>query len=448
MSETLTLPPAIANLLRQLAGSAIISAAIQAAGIGLAFLTFVAISRATTPVAYGIFAAGFSLATIAGFAATLGQHNAILRFWPAAEEVHGAAVAALVLRRCFLLLAAGTTITIILLIGAHLAGLGETFFRTSEPVLVWAGILAAAFALSEFSVSALRAQNRLVLALAPREIAWRVLVILALAVLVTPVAADLALAVVATALCLTLIPQLACLLQSTQKQPPAQIPGEQAREMKTAVPGLWGEAVIGALTAHTATIVVAFTLGPTAAGAFFAAERLARLLGIGMMGATRIAGPLMARSYAGGRNHEVRILTLAIGTGAFLIAAIGLLAYTVVGTHLLSLFDPTYSGAQHVLLILGAGRALQMACGPIGQVMLMVGRDRAFLGIMTGWALAGIPGLFWASGTFGLVGAAVASASMLIGINLSACVVSSLASKASSFRLIGPLSEGVENNAS
>lgn len=402
-----------------------VSGAIRLASLGLAFLFFVVLSRATTPEIFGVFSAAYSLATLLSYAANVGQHVAILRFWPALDETYGPAVASAALRIGLLLTLLGGLVLGLIVMLLGLVPAITSAFGGAAINLVWTGILLFACAVAEFSASALRAQGSLVLALAPRDIIWRVVVI-AGALLAAPLAADAALGLVAVTLLVICLPQVALLIREIWRYRFTALPATEAAKLRSATWGLWASTSVTPVMVHATTVIVAVTLGPIAAGAYFAADRLAKLLAIALEGIEKVSGPMLSRSYHAGRMEEV--LTIVAGTSAlaFSVAIVGALGYLFLGSLALALFDPLYVEYYPVLLVLVVGQLVNTACGSNAMLLNMAGRERDLLVIRLIWGAASMIVVYFASIWFGIVGSAIASTAVMIGWNATAVVVCQL----------------------
>ena len=417
-------PPSSA-LIRKLVGGAAIGGSIKLVGVGLAFLFFLVLARVTTPEAYGIFAAAFSLATIVGFAATLGQHTAILRFWPSLDEKHGPQIASRAIAYGLgLTFMGGLTVLVIFAILAlnppHLEAFGQGGW-----IYFWTGMMAMAFALSEFSVASLRARGSLVGAMGPREIGWRLAVIGAVMLISLPLSGEGALAVAALALLAMTIPQLVYVASEIWRHRRATLPQSDHTAMRHAMWGLWGGGVVGPITQHSSIVVVSIVLGPSAAGAYFAADRLAKLLSIALMGVNQIAAPMLARSYHAARIREVRFIATASGMLALTVASLGFAAYLMFGRLALEMFDPSYGDSFTALVILAVGQLVNSACGPNNLLLSLAGRERLLLAIMLIWATIGVILVHAAATRLGITGAALAGSGVLIGWNISSLLACS-----------------------
>jgi len=393
---------------------------IKLVGVGAGFLFFLLVAQRTDPAQFGIFASAFSLATILGFAATGGQHVAILRFWPALSETQGQGVAEAALRPTLFL---PVLILVIMFVGG---GIFTVLFaswldRAASPDLVFATLLlAAAFTMSEYHVAALRARGQLVLSLGPREILWRGFAITGIFFFVAPVSAELALTVSAVTLILATLPQNCMIFPRILSANPDDLSQTERQKIRSAIPGLWGVAVAMPITQHATTVVVALALGPVAAGAYFAADRLARLLIIAMFGVNQIAGPKLSRAFHAGDIAAAQAVAMQASNIAVVAALLGLAAYAGFGGFMLSLFDPSFVSAYGVLVILSLGGLVNALSGANELLLQIAGQERRYFWVVFGWGIGGVLVAFVLASLFGIVGAGLATALALAGRSLHA----------------------------
>jgi len=150
------------------------SLAIKMATAGLTYLMYVVLSRSMQPMEYGLFAAGFSLATILAIATSMGQQIAILRFWPGAEAKGDKAAAHVALQSGWAItIFSGLGISAVLALGAAAFGIATTGTVQSVTHLMAASLLILPLAMAEYGSSALRAQGSVWTAMTPRDIFWR-----------------------------------------------------------------------------------------------------------------------------------------------------------------------------------------------------------------------------------------------------------------------------------
>lgn len=409
---------AITGPIRRLLRGAVIAGGIKIAGFGGAFLMTLSLARAMTPEAYGVFAVAFSLATILGFVATVGQHTAILRFWPALDEAHGPGTAGHAVARGLTLSALGAVGVLGLSLAAGLAAPVVPAFGTSPWIYPAIGLMAVAFVLSEVMVGVLRAKGAILAALGPRDIAWRAAVIGAVpwfGDLSGPAAVTLA----AGGLLLMTGPQaVAAVRDALDARAWPRPSARQYAAMRHAQWGLWANATLGPVNTHAATIIVGMVLGPATAGAYFAADRLARLLSITLIGVNQVIGPMMARAWHGGRPEEARLLARASSALASSTALAGLVVYVFVGKAALTLFSPEYHSFHPVLLVLAVGQVAKATCGSAPMMLNMTGHERRVLVMLT---LSGGLGILLTAvlgSEFGPIGAAVGATAAVTGWSL------------------------------
>ena len=401
---------------RHLLRTTLIAGLLKLAGIFLAFVFLLVAARASTDAEYGVFAAAFSLATILGFAFTGGQHLAVLRFWPALDEAQGrgAADAALrwSLRRTALACGLGGGALALICLAA--AGLERPAPDIMQAPLAL-GAMTVAFALSEVAQAALRARGSVVLALSGREIGWRVLAIAGILGLGTLTGATLlwlaaaTLAVVSTA-------QLAGLVWTLA--PDRALPPEDRQSMARTSGWLWAGATAGPLGSHCGTVVVALTLGPAAAGAYFAADRIAKLLSIALIAVNQAMAPVLSREFHAGRIEAVgRLMTLgAVMAGG--IAICGGLVLAAAGPFALGLFSDSYRAAFPALAFLILGQVVNTLCGPNAMLLNMAGLEKQGTLVLGAWSVAAPALVGLGATTGGLTGAAAAAAVAMAGWNL------------------------------
>ncbi len=394
----------------------LLAALLKLAGICLAFLFLLVAARASTDAEYGIFAAVFSLATILGFAFTGGQHLAVLRFWPAYDEAYGRGYAEAALRW-----------SLLRAVAACMAGSGAlalvwlilSFVQPATPLVLQAPLalvaMTLAFALSEVAQAALRAQSAVVTALAGREVLWRCLAISA--VLIAGGSSGVSLIwLAAGTLGVVTLAQFANL--SARRVKPQILPTCDRQQMTQTSVWLWAGATAGPLGSHSGTIVVALVLGPAAGGAYFAADRIAKLLSIALIAVNQVVAPVLSRDFHAGRVEAVRrVMTLgALMAGG--IAVGGGLILAVAGPFALGLFSDSYRAAAPALTLLILGQVGNTLCGPNAMLLNMAGLEKAATFVMGGWSVA-TPALVWLGATMGgLTGAAAGAAAAMIGWNL------------------------------
>jgi O-antigen/teichoic acid export membrane protein len=356
---------------------------IKIATAGLSYLMFVFFARFMSSGEFGRFAFGFSLATTLAAVAAAGLSTAVLRFWPE-YRVGGRADLASSFIRCgwWGTLAASLVTALGLLVISLIFGQ-----RTGAEAAYYGavGLLMGAIALSEFGACALRADGRTVLALAPRDVFWRIALLLSLSILgMAKVRLDAVAGLFLSGAVLAMIVavQSFWLLGMTRGGVARTVPTEIRLKWITTLWPFWGAGVLYAMVQQFDVVVVGLFLMPEQSGSYFAALRTASLLGLTLIAGNMVGAPLIARYYHSGSHAELvrlcRVLSLCIA----LPTLSGLIFLLVTGRWLLAIFDASFADAYDLLVILAAGFAFAAFCGPTTVVLQMIGRERDHLKMM------------------------------------------------------------------
>ncbi|WP_197018334.1 oligosaccharide flippase family protein [Sphingomonas sp. URHD0057] len=165
-------------------------------------------------------------------------------------------------------------------------------------------------------------------------------------------------------------------------------------------------------------ILLGTLAGPREAGLFSAAWRLASLAPFALVSLSVVSGPLVASAYHRRDRAELhRITSLSARIGlAFAVVASGLLL--VVGRPLLALFGPEFPQAYPALAILLGGAIVNAFTGIVGYLLTLTGRQNQGLLIFAAGLIVSIALNLLLIPPFGIVGAAIASATALSCWNL------------------------------
>jgi O-antigen/teichoic acid export membrane protein len=403
------------SLIGNLLGGAAIAGGLRVAGAGLTFLFFLLLARNTNPEAFGAFSTVYSIATILGYVANAGQHVAILKVSPATHANHGAGAERDVVSRglAVVLLSSSLLLGAIMLVSSQTSWLPEINTDSSRNVWVLSAQLMVALAIAEYCASVLRARSRIVFALAPRDIAWRIIAMVLIAYFASnswPIDATIATTLTTLALTLAIAPQLLTLVVDLVRSIRSgglleTCSGAYFRE----VGQFWISTSIKPIVDYAATIVVAFALGPAAAAAYFAADRLAKLLAMALISIEQISAPLLAKSYHGDDLGRAQTIASATSAMATLVTLAGLAVYGLLGTQLLGLFGQEYTSAYPVLLVLAAAQLANTYAGSNVVTLLMTGGQNHLTAIWAIWGATGASASFFAAASFGVLGAAVST---------------------------------------
>lgn len=182
-------------------------------------------------------------------------------------------------------------------------------------------------------------------------------------------------------------------------------------------------AAIGIVSNRVDVLILGGLAGATEVGPYYAAVRLASVAIYGLTAVNTILAPMIAESYVAADHATLKRLVHHAARLTFAVTAAVALAVAIAGYWVLGLFGKGFAEVAYVpLLIILAGQCISAAAGPVGFLMTMTKYERQaswFTALAAGsnvlLSVALIP-------RFGLIGAAVASASGIIVWNLSGLV--------------------------
>lgn len=412
------------NPIRKLARNGAAAGIIKLASAGLTFLLFVVAAVVTDQRQFGLFSTAYAGASLVSFFSLVGQHAAVMRFWPQYADGGDIASANGLMARAIRVCLAGIAVSTLLVAAAgFLPVIGGGVAEWRPLCLATAG-LTFALGWSEFTSCALRAKNILIGSLLPRDIVWRVLTIAAFAgsgLISSEIGAVTATWLAAVLLLLCVMPQTLVLLRDTHRMPRGPLTDAQKAEFKTVTLGLWGVTALPPALGQASTLLVAAILGPEAAGAIFVADRVMRLAVLALNGINQALAPQIAGTFhRGDHAHVQRIVGLAAIAG-FAVALFMLTVYVFLGRSILAVFDPAYAtGTMHAaLIVLGLGALVGTACGPTELVMQLTGLQRALLRTLVVVNAIGLGATAVLTASLGPIGAALGMA----GTMMAWCVI-------------------------
>lgn len=366
----------LAALLRQ----GFLALIIKVGAAGLSFLMFLALARALPEAAFGQFGFAFSLATLLSVLGSFGQRTLALKYASVyvADEDRGTLAALMRFGYRYILIAGAALCIVVAAIGL---GTGPTY-------LIMVGPLALALSLAEYQAHFLRAYGNMAVALAPRDILWRLMAILfALATLWGFIDNASALTVLVM---LTITLLMICAGQLMMHAPmrallytPATASSETRRRWRHASFGLWGTSFVQSAGPNMAVVLLGLIITPAETGPFFSALRVAMVLSLFLMAANMAGAPVIARSHAAGNTALLQRVCTSVARFVSLPTAACFALFALWGRDILQLFGDGFDSAFTPLMILSTGYLVAALMGPTVQVMETTGHERAYLRILT-----------------------------------------------------------------
>ena len=366
---------------KRLLGPGLWALVIKVASAGLSYVMLVAFARMMDAHSYGEFGVMLNLAIVLATVAAMGLPTAVMRFWPGHLARHEAALAAGFHRSGQLLLLASSVSTIAVAAMVGYAG----FAGMTLIMALLVALLLSGFAFGDYYANALRAQGRVLWSMVPRDIIWRIC---------APVLAgflfwnngDLS-AVAAIASCVAVMLAVAAAQAIVSSRAAHQdtgdaLPQTDWEQWRKPLLPLAAASILYAMVQQLDVVVVGGLVGQAEAGAYFAAQKTASLLGLVMIAGGLVAAPLMSAAFQAGKIRELQKLCKILALAIALTTAIGFFILMLIGKPLLGVFDPTYESAYPILVILAVGYGVDALAGPTAYLMQMTSLEGSYLRIM------------------------------------------------------------------
>lgn len=390
---------------------------IKFTGSVLGFTMFALAARAMEPHDFGNLAIIFNAMSFLAIIATCGQETLIVRSWVEYRGSDRPGLARGALAFGVKVVAGAGLIT------AAMTALTWPILQPGVPLALVAS--ACAFLLLQncmnFSGHFSRVAAGMIVGETPREIAWRLVVVVILVghqLLHTAFTATEFFATAAVGLGLSILLQQLFVVRAL---PHALIAGQAQYQTAEWIPRsfrMWLAAILETSSQYLEVIVIGFFLGPTAAAFYFVATRItnvfAMLSGSITAYATMQMSDLFHRNAKGELQAILRALAIinaALAAGAFLVVVFG-------GKLLLWMFGTAYVSAYPALLILAAGASIGALSGPASYLLLLTGNEGAYPRILAGGLLGRFVLIAVLGPWLGLIGAAIAWSVAAVGTTL------------------------------
>lgn len=239
----------------------------------------------------------------------------------------------------------------------------------------------------------------------------------ALAVAIGATIVGLTAAVVA-AIALTLVVALALMLSRTSLRPAGESSKTGLTEFyKFSLPLTFQRA--GTLLYNqTDILMVGIFLAGSSVGIYKISWVMSRLLRIPLGGFNQLFPPIASRLYTNGEFAELDSLYARVTRWIFTLSLFPAIAAIIYSSELLLLFGPGFSRGEPVLVLFVLAQLTNAGVGPSNYVLIMT--EHQYLAVTNDWLVGGLNVVlnYVFIQSFGLIGAAVASAGVLAGVNI------------------------------
>ncbi len=373
-----------------------------------------------SPTDYGHFAAIMSAMTFAGYVCGLGINVSIIRFLGPYEAKGEAALARGIVFGAERAL--WTTVLVCGVLGAAGFALAGSFGVMDRG---WVYAAAALLILPGFTVmetqsAVLRTFGHIGVALAPKDLGWRGMVLMTGLVLSLTLAPGDRLAplilVSGLAISVLVVIQRAILHRALAARVGGHGPIEYDwRGWRASSSAIWVTQIARASFGSLDVLLIGALLSVEVAGLYFVAVRTADVLNFLMASLNLIVGPTVARKHAEGHTSELNAFLALITLVMAGLAGTALALLVLAGEWLLGSVDERFLSAYSAILILFAGQVVYASMGSVGVVLTMTGHERLNMVLLLIFAPAMLALMAVLAPLYGLVGAASASSIGLIG---------------------------------
>ncbi len=165
-------------------------------------------------------------------------------------------------------------------------------------------------------------------------------------------------------------------------------------------------------------LMLGYYLGTEQAGYYLVASSLAMQVTFGLNIVNVITAPRISELYCQRRLNELRRVGKHAVCGALIFAIPIFVILLLWGPWILGLYGPGFSQAALPLFILATGQLINAAVGPVGLFLTMTDRQRIAAGVLVVVVIINAALNMILIPSFGLVGAATATAITTVGWNL------------------------------
>ncbi len=182
---------------------------------------------------------------------------------------------------------------------------------------------------------------------------------------------------------------------------------------------------VAALLNQVDTLVVGSLLDPADVGLFSLARRIATLLSFGLVAVNAVAAPRFSRLHRDGDRAALGDYVRRAARLAMAATLVPAVVIAMFGRTILGWFGPEFVAAHTLLDIFLVGQVVNASCGPVALLLALTGHARVTTHVFGVSLIVLLAGCLVVVPRFGILGAAVVSAAVLIGWNLTMVWISS-----------------------
>jgi O-antigen/teichoic acid export membrane protein len=394
-------------------GQSVLAFLYRCIGAVVTFLFGVILARTMAVDEYGVLMSSMALAFIAGTVALIGQQTQLLREMPKLLAQGNHAVRNIASQRLKLVCLGSITVTFVAAV-AFIIGHGRIAIFGRWEYMTWL-LLIFPLAMVDMQSAAGRALGSMHLTIAPKDVLWRLLILVMGAAYLLmsrrQLGASDVFLIAIVVLAVLIIAQQACLRRLMGGGPLFSLSAFLSKSspgltLRAAVP-FWATSVAVVLFPTMDIVLVSALVGPEAGAYYYAANRIALLLDF-FMGAFSIpAATCIARCYDAGHRNQITRFASSGALLAFIFVFAALAVLVVAGRLVLTAFGDAFVHSYGVMLLLSSGQLVNAYLGVGTPALDMTGHQSAAMRIMAVTSFTGVIVMVGATLAFGVWGAAV-----------------------------------------
>lgn len=402
----------------EIMGAASVAFALKVLGAGFAFGFNVLLARMLGADGAGIYFLALTAAAIAGVLGRMGLDNALLRFTAAGAAVEDWAAVQGVYRKgmSFALCASAASALVMFVIAPWLANNVFSEPRLASP-LRWMALAVVPMTLLSLHAEMLKGLKRIRDSLLVQRVGVPALSLLGLTLVGRHWGVNGAVLAHVLATCGMALVGIALWRVATPRLKGVSSRFETRELLGSSIPLFWVTSTMLMMN-WTATIALGVWGTKADVGLFGAAYRTATLTSFMLIAVNSIAAPKFAELYRQGDMESLGSTARNCAKLATALATPALLLFMLAPGWVMGIFGPQFSMGASLLAILAIGQFVNVATGSVSYLLMMTGHER----LMRNSALvAGGTNVVLAAiliPRFGVVGAAIATATSLALQNL------------------------------
>lgn len=165
-------------------------------------------------------------------------------------------------------------------------------------------------------------------------------------------------------------------------------------------------------------IIMGMVLDIREVGIYTVSSRLALMTSFILKVTNSSLSPKIAALYSAGKVKELELMIQRVTKGLFWIGLATLILYIFIGRFILSVWGEEFKAGYWVLIILSIGQFVNLTTGAVGMLLMMTNHAKIHSRITVSSSIIGLTLLIILVNSFDEIGAAVASAITVIGMNL------------------------------